>query len=135
MRSNIDSAEGTQEEAVRRGRTKGCAGVFLESYNSTKHNPRVNLTSPGGASWKKKEPWKKGTQRFGTMKREILFSSVRVRKTIRRHRERERDGRTAKDRDRGRQGKKERKKENERMKEREGEQSNQVWRLSDHSSV
>lgn len=49
------------------------------------------------------------------MKREILFSSVRVRKTIRRHRERERDDRTAEDRDRGRQeGKKERERENER---------------------
>lgn len=56
MRSNIDGAEGTQKEAKGgRGRTKGCAGVFLESYNSTKHNPRVNLTSPGGASWTPKK--------------------------------------------------------------------------------
>lgn len=31
------------------------ARVFLaeESYNSTKHNPQVNLTSPGRTSWTK----------------------------------------------------------------------------------
>lgn len=56
MRSNVDGAEGTPKEAKGgRGRAKGCAGVFLESYNSTKHNPRVNLTSPGGASWMPKK--------------------------------------------------------------------------------
>lgn len=123
MRSNIDGAEGTQKEAKRgRGRTKGCAGVFLESYNSTKHNPRVNLTSPGGASWtpKKGTMEKKEVPRFRAMKREILFSSVRAKRTTRR-RERERDDRTAGDRDRGRQGEKQRKREKERERETEGE--------------
>lgn len=72
---------------------------------------------------------KKEVPRFRAMKREILFSSVRAKRTTRR-RERERDDRTAGDRDRGRQGEKQRKREKERER-----QSNQVWRLSDHSSV
>lgn len=60
MRSNIDGAEGTQEEAKRgRGRTKGCAGVFLESYNSTKHNPRVNLTRRSELNAEKRNRGKK----------------------------------------------------------------------------
>lgn len=37
--------------------------------------------------------------------------------------------------DEGRQGEQKGKKETETEAEREGEQSNQVWRLSDHSSV
>lgn len=42
---------------------RGRAGVFLESYNSTKHNPRVNLTSPGGASWTPKREKKRTVEK------------------------------------------------------------------------
>lgn len=53
-RRNTRSGEPEGERAKEEGRggrgTKEDARVFLESYNSTKHNPRVNLTSPGGAS-------------------------------------------------------------------------------------
>jgi len=73
-------------------------------------------------------------KRFEVTKREILFSSVGAGKIMRR-RERERDDRTAGDRDGERQEEKERMREKERVRDREGEQSNQVWRLSDHSSV
>lgn len=45
----------------------------------------------------------KGVRRFGATKREGLFSSVGAERTMR-HRERERDDRTAGDRDRGGQG-------------------------------
>lgn len=83
---------------------------------------------------KKRNRGKKGAQRFGAMKKGNLFSSWRGKETTRR-RERERDDRTAGDRDEGRQGEKERKRRKERERKREGEQSNQVWRLSDHSSV
>lgn len=81
---------------------------------------------------------KKEARRFRATKREILFSSAGAKRTMRR-REREKDDKTAGDRDRGRQREEQRKKERERERRREGgrgaEQSNQVWRLSDHSSV
>lgn len=131
MRSNIDGAEGTQKERRRKrrerkgGRTKGCAGVFLESYNSTKHNPRVNLTSPGGASWTPKKGTvekKRSSKVWSDGEREILLSNVGAGGTTRR-RERERDDRTAGDRDGGRQREKEGKRERMREREKERESS------------
>lgn len=78
---------------------RGRAGVFLESYNSTKHNPRVNLTSPGGASWtprgKKRRSVEKGEapgERRGRGTEDgFLFSNVGSGKKRRRCREWERD--------------------------------------------
>lgn len=94
-------------------------GVLLESYNSTKHNPRVNLTSPGGASWTpKKGTVKEKKKELGGLERRrgrYYFRVLERKGQCASSWKRERgDDRTAGDRDRGRQGEEQRKKETER---------------------